>query len=157
MFDSIPDWAPAAVLAAMLAAYGTGLLLAGNQSVSVSYDSGFTIIGQDDFLGFPIPAWIALAFVSVTISECIISGATSRASATMSGSKEMKPTGSSSALNAKKRLFELGGALHGEALFEFEHYNDVGLYRELIRSGISEYVVAPISMADVVSVISTRL
>ena len=46
----------------MLAAYGTGLLLAGNQSVSVSYDSGFTIIGQDDFLGFPIPAWIAIFF-----------------------------------------------------------------------------------------------
>jgi pilus assembly protein CpaE len=35
------------------------------------------------------------------------------------------------------------------------HYNDVGLYRELIRSGISEYVIAPISMADIVSVIST--
>ena len=35
------------------------------------------------------------------------------------------------------------------------HYNDVGLYRELIRSGISEYVVAPISMADIVSVISS--
>lgn len=34
------------------------------------------------------------------------------------------------------------------------HYNDVWLYRELIRSGISEYVVAPVSMADVVSVIS---
>jgi pilus assembly protein CpaE len=34
------------------------------------------------------------------------------------------------------------------------HYNDVGLYRELMRSGISEYVVAPISMADIVSVIS---
>lgn len=50
-----------ATLATMLAAYGTGLLLANNQSVSVSYDSGFTIIGQDDFLGFPIPAWIALA------------------------------------------------------------------------------------------------
>ncbi|QGJ78187.1 sugar ABC transporter permease (plasmid) [Sinorhizobium meliloti] len=49
-----------ATLATMLAAYGTGLLLAGNQSVSVSYDSGFTSIGQDDFLGFPIPAWIAL-------------------------------------------------------------------------------------------------
>lgn len=47
-------------LATMLAASGTGLLLAGNQSVSVSYDSGFTVIGQDDFLGFPIPAWIAL-------------------------------------------------------------------------------------------------
>ena len=35
------------------------------------------------------------------------------------------------------------------------HYNDVGLYREVIRSGVSEYVVAPISMADIVSVIST--
>ncbi len=35
------------------------------------------------------------------------------------------------------------------------HYNDVGLYRELIRSGISEYMVVPISMADVVSVVST--
>jgi ribose/xylose/arabinose/galactoside ABC-type transport system permease subunit len=44
-----------ATLATMLAAYGTGLLLADNQSVSVSYDTGFTIIGQDDFLGFPIP------------------------------------------------------------------------------------------------------
>ena len=49
-----------ATLATMLAAYGTGLLLANNQSVSVSYDTGFTVIGQDDFLGFPIPAWIGL-------------------------------------------------------------------------------------------------
>ncbi|MBB4184711.1 ABC transporter permease [Sinorhizobium terangae] len=49
-----------ATLATMLAAYGTALLLAGNQSVSVSYDSGFTEIGQGDFLGFPIPAWIGL-------------------------------------------------------------------------------------------------
>jgi pilus assembly protein CpaE len=35
------------------------------------------------------------------------------------------------------------------------HYNDVGLYRELIRNGISEYVIAPVSMADIVSVVST--
>ena len=35
------------------------------------------------------------------------------------------------------------------------HYNDVGLYRELIRSGVSEYMVAPVSMADVIGVIST--
>jgi pilus assembly protein CpaE len=34
------------------------------------------------------------------------------------------------------------------------HYNDVWLYRELIRAGVSEYIVAPISMADVVSAIS---
>jgi ribose transport system permease protein len=53
-----------ATLAAMLASYGTALLLADNQSVSVSYDTAFTMIGQDDFLGFPIPAWIALgAFI----------------------------------------------------------------------------------------------
>ena len=34
------------------------------------------------------------------------------------------------------------------------HYNDVWLYRELIRAGISEYVVAPVSMADIISVIA---
>src|SRR3954462_8803867 len=34
------------------------------------------------------------------------------------------------------------------------HYNDVWLYRELTRSGISECGVAPISMADIVGVIS---
>ncbi len=48
-------------LATMLAASGCALLLAGNQSVSVSYESGFTELGQGDFIGFPIPAWIALA------------------------------------------------------------------------------------------------
>jgi ribose transport system permease protein len=42
-------------LATMLAASGCALLLAGNQSVSVSYESGFTELGQGDFLGFPIP------------------------------------------------------------------------------------------------------
>jgi pilus assembly protein CpaE len=30
------------------------------------------------------------------------------------------------------------------------HYNDVWLYRELLRFGISEYVVAPISLADII-------
>lgn len=35
------------------------------------------------------------------------------------------------------------------------HYNDVWLYREMIRSGVSEYVVAPVSLADVVGVISS--
>jgi ribose/xylose/arabinose/galactoside ABC-type transport system permease subunit len=48
-----------ATLAAMLAANGTALLLAGDQSVSVSYDSGFTDLGQNDFYNIPIPALIA--------------------------------------------------------------------------------------------------
>jgi pilus assembly protein CpaE len=34
------------------------------------------------------------------------------------------------------------------------HHNDVMLYRELIRSGISEYLVAPVSIADVIGVVS---
>ena len=50
-----------ATLAAMLAAYGTALLLAKDQSVSVSYESGFTDLGQNDFLYIPIPALIAAA------------------------------------------------------------------------------------------------
>jgi ribose transport system permease protein len=50
-----------ATLAGMLMASGTGLLLAHNQSVSVSYDTDFTWLGQGDLLGFPVPAWIAAA------------------------------------------------------------------------------------------------
>ena len=78
-----------ATLAVMLAASGTALLLANNQSVSVSYDTAFTALGQgnlfaplkpewidaDDagwlgvalglFFGFPTPAWIALVAYAV--------------------------------------------------------------------------------------------
>ncbi len=50
-----------ATLATMLAAGGCALLLAGNQSVSVSYDGGFIELGQGDLLGLPVPAWIAVA------------------------------------------------------------------------------------------------
>ena len=49
-----------ATLTSMLAASGSALLLAKNQSVSVSYESGFTDIGQGDFLNMPIPALIAV-------------------------------------------------------------------------------------------------
>ena len=48
-----------ATLSGMLMASGTGFLLAHNQSVSVSYDTNFTWLGQGDLLGFPVPAWIA--------------------------------------------------------------------------------------------------
>ncbi len=33
------------------------------------------------------------------------------------------------------------------------HYNDVWLYRELIKSGVSEYMVAPLSIADIIGTI----
>jgi ribose transport system permease protein len=48
-----------ATLAGMLAASGTALLAAQNQTVGVSYDTAFIDLGQGDLLGFPIPAWIA--------------------------------------------------------------------------------------------------
>ncbi len=58
-----------ATLATMLAASGCALLLAGNQSVSVSYESGFTELGQGNVLGFPVPAWIAgIAYVLGSIA-----------------------------------------------------------------------------------------
>lgn len=50
-------------LATLLAARGLALLFAHNESVAVSYDSGFTTIGQGDVIGVPIPAIImVLAF-----------------------------------------------------------------------------------------------
>ena len=48
-------------LAMMLAARGAALTLANNQSVGVSYDSNFITLGQGNWLGFPIPAWIMIA------------------------------------------------------------------------------------------------
>ena len=49
-----------ATLSGMLMASGSGLLLARNQSVSVSYDTSFTELGQGDLSGLPVPAWIAI-------------------------------------------------------------------------------------------------
>jgi galactofuranose transport system permease protein len=48
-------------LATMLGARGLALLISGNQSVSVSWDTHFTDLGGGDFLTLPIPAWIAAA------------------------------------------------------------------------------------------------
>ena len=49
-----------ATLAAMLAANGSALLLAKDQTVSVSYDGTFVNLGQGDFYNIPIPALIAV-------------------------------------------------------------------------------------------------
>ena len=50
-----------ATLATMLAAQGTGLLMAGNATVGVDYKSGFTAFGQGNWWIFPIPAVVAIA------------------------------------------------------------------------------------------------
>jgi pilus assembly protein CpaE len=34
-------------------------------------------------------------------------------------------------------------------------YNDIPLYRELIRSGVSEYMVAPVSLSEIISAVSS--
>ncbi len=60
-----------ATLATMLAASGSALLISGNQSVSVSYESGFTNLGQGNFIGLPTPVYfvvIAYAFGSLILN-----------------------------------------------------------------------------------------
>lgn len=53
-----------ATLATMLAAGGMALLLSGNQSIAVSYATGFTWLGQGNLFGFPVPALLAvLAYI----------------------------------------------------------------------------------------------
>ena len=62
-----------------------GLLLAGNQSVSVSYESAFVELGQGDLLGFPGPAWIAgLAYLvgSIVLNLTAFGRTCSRSAAT---------------------------------------------------------------------------
>jgi galactofuranose transport system permease protein len=50
-----------ATLAMLLAARGLALILGNNASVSVSYETQFTTLGQGDWLGLPIPALILFA------------------------------------------------------------------------------------------------
>jgi ribose transport system permease protein len=47
-------------LAMLLAARGLALIFGNNTSVGVSTDSGFTYLGQGDFLGVPVPAVIMI-------------------------------------------------------------------------------------------------
>lgn len=54
-----------ATLAMTLAAHGLALLLANNQAVSPSYDTGFTEVGQGDLLGVPVPMWILLVVLAL--------------------------------------------------------------------------------------------
>jgi galactofuranose transport system permease protein len=56
-----------ATLAMTLAAHGLALLFAGNQPVAVSYDSGFTEFGQGDWLGAPLPMWIAAVVFGLAV------------------------------------------------------------------------------------------
>ena len=103
-----------ATLATMLAASGSALLLAGNQSVSVSYETGFVELGQGDFLGFPIPAWIA-AFAYLAGSIALNLTAWGRTVLAVGGNEEATRLMGLSADRAKASVYLISGGLAGLA------------------------------------------
>jgi ribose/xylose/arabinose/galactoside ABC-type transport system permease subunit len=99
-------------LAAMLVAQGTALLLANNQSVSVSYETAFTVIGQGDILGFPVPAWIA-AIAYLLGSICLNFTATGRYVLAIGGNEEAARLMGLPVDSVKLFLYLLSGLLSG--------------------------------------------
>lgn len=99
-------------LAAMLAAQGAALLLASNQSVSVSYDTAFMVIGQGDILGFPIPAWIA-AIAYLLGSICLNFTASGRYVLAIGGNEEAARLMGLPVDSVKLFLYLLSGLLSG--------------------------------------------
>jgi ribose transport system permease protein len=64
-----------ATLATMLAASGSALLISGNQSVSVSYESGFTSLGQGNLFGLPVPIYfVVVVYAAGSIALNFTSG-----------------------------------------------------------------------------------
>src|SRR5260221_5819938 len=99
-------------LAAMLAAQGTALLLANNQSVSVSYDTAFMVIRQGDILGFPIPAWIA-AIAYLLGSICLNFTAIGRYLLAIVGNDEAARLIGLTSDSVKLFLYPLSGLIFG--------------------------------------------
>lgn len=101
-------------LAAMLAAQGLALLLANNQSVSVSYETAFTAVGQGDWLGFPVPAWIA-AIAYLVGSICLNVTATGRYVLAIGGNEEAARLMGLPVDRVKLWLYLLSGLMAGLA------------------------------------------
>jgi galactofuranose transport system permease protein len=103
-----------ATLATMLAASGSALLLAGNQSVSVSYETGFVELGQGDLLGFPVPAWIAaVAYLAASVALNLT--AWGRTVLAVGGNEEATRLMGLSADRAKASVYLISGGLAGLA------------------------------------------
>ncbi|HEX2135146.1 MAG TPA: ABC transporter permease [Microvirga sp.] len=103
-----------ATLATMLAASGCALLLAGNQSVAVSYETGFVELGQGDVLGFPIPAWIAgIAYLLGSVALNFT--AWGRTVLAVGGSEEAARLMGLPADRAKGSVYVISGGLAGLA------------------------------------------
>lgn len=103
-----------ATLAMTLAAHGMALLLADNQAVSPSYDTGFTDFGQGDWLGIPVPMWVLLlVFVLAGIAH--VYTAFGRHTLAIGGSEEASKL---MGLNVNRKLivvYVLSGTLAGLA------------------------------------------
>lgn len=103
-----------ATLAMTLAAHGLALLLADNQAVSPSYETGFTDFGQGDWLGIPVPLWV-LAVVIVASIVAHVYTAFGRHTLAIGGSEEASKL---MGLNVPRNLmwvYILSGTLAGLA------------------------------------------
>lgn len=60
--------------------------------------------------------------------------------------------GSADLINALGRLAEVCDV--DTRVLVIGHHNDIAMYRELVSNGISDYLVAPVSMADMMSAVS---
>ena len=103
-----------ATLATMLGARGLALLAAGDTTVSASYESGFTDLGQGDVLGFPVPAALALAVFAAgwVLLERTAFGRTALA---VGGNEEATRLMGLPADGTKWAVYAMSGALAGLA------------------------------------------
>lgn len=103
-----------ATLAMTLAAHGLALLLADNQAVSPSYDTGFTDFGQGDWLGIPVPMWVLLV-IFIVAGVAHVYTAFGRHTLAIGGSEEASKL---MGLNVNRKLvlvYALSGTLAGLA------------------------------------------
>ncbi len=103
-----------ATLATMLAANGSALLLAQDQSVSVSYDGTFVDLGQGDIYNIPIPALIAVAAYIIGSIVLNYTG-TGRAVLAIGGNEDASRLMGLPVDRVKFLVYALSGALSGLA------------------------------------------
>jgi ribose transport system permease protein len=101
-------------LAMLLAARGLALIFGNNTSVGVSTDSGFTYLGQGDFLGLPIPAVIMI--VAYLIGAVVLNhSAYGRHILAVGGNEEAARLMGLPVERIKIAVYTLSGALAGLA------------------------------------------
>jgi ribose/xylose/arabinose/galactoside ABC-type transport system permease subunit len=103
-----------ATLAAMLAANGTALLLAQDQSVSVSYDGTFVNLGQGALFALPVPAWIAI--IAYIVGSIVLNfTATGRTVLAVGGNEDASRLMGLPVDRVKFMVYVLSGGLSGLA------------------------------------------